>query len=46
MPTIQVNDIELCYESYGPHDAPPLLLVMGLGAQMTFWGICGPGRPL
>ncbi|MFK8022929.1 MAG: alpha/beta fold hydrolase, partial [Ilumatobacter sp.] len=37
MPTIAVNDIELCYESFGPDDAPPLLLVMGLGAQMTLW---------
>lgn len=37
MPTIAVNDIEICYESFGPEDAPPLLLVMGLGAQMTVW---------
>jgi len=37
MPTIAVNDIEICYESFGPDDAPPLLLVEGLGAQMTLW---------
>ena len=37
MPTIAVNDIEICYESFGPDDAPPALLVMGLGAQMTLW---------
>jgi len=37
MPTTAVNDIEICYESFGPSDAPPLLLVMGLGAQMTLW---------
>ena len=37
MPTIDVDDIEICYESFGPDDAPPLLLVMGLGAQMTLW---------
>ncbi len=37
MPTTEVNDIEICYESFGPDDAPPLLLVMGLGAQMTLW---------
>ena len=37
MPTAEVNDIELCYESFGPDDAPPLLLVMGLGAQMILW---------
>lgn len=37
VPTTEVNDIEICYESYGPDDAPALLLVMGLGAQMTLW---------
>ena len=37
MPTVDVNDIEICYESFGPDDAPPLLLVMGLGAQLTLW---------
>jgi pimeloyl-ACP methyl ester carboxylesterase len=37
VPTINVNDIDICFESYGPEDAPPLLLVMGLGAQMTLW---------
>jgi len=37
VPTIEVNDIEICFESFGPQDAPPLLLVMGLGAQMTLW---------
>lgn len=37
MPTIAVNDIDICFESFGPDDAPPLLLVMGLGAQMTLW---------
>ena len=37
MPTIPVNDIEICYECFGDADAPPLLLVMGLGAQMTLW---------
>ena len=37
MPIIPVDDIEICYESFGPADAPPVLLVMGLGAQMTLW---------
>jgi pimeloyl-ACP methyl ester carboxylesterase len=37
MPTVAANDIEICYESYGPGDAPTVLLVMGLGAQLTFW---------
>lgn len=37
MPTIIANDIEICFESYGPEDAPPILLVMGLGAQLVLW---------
>jgi len=32
-----VNDVELCYQILGPADAPPCLLVMGLGAQMIVW---------
>lgn len=31
------NGIELCYQQFGPADGEPLLLIMGLGAQMTFW---------
>jgi len=31
------NGITLCYESFGPDDAPPVLLVMGLGTQMVAW---------
>ncbi len=37
VPTIAVNDIDICYESFGPDDAPTALLVMGLGAQLTVW---------
>lgn len=33
----QIGAVELCYETLGPDDAPPLLLVMGLGSQMIFW---------
>ena len=33
----QIGPVELCYETLGPDDAPPLLLVMGLGSQMIFW---------
>jgi pimeloyl-ACP methyl ester carboxylesterase len=29
--------IDLCYETFGSADAPPLLLVMGLAAQMVMW---------
>lgn len=37
MPIAQANGIELCYESLGAEDAPALLLIMGLGAQMISW---------
>ena len=33
MPTATSNGIELWYETFGDDDGPPLLLVMGLGAQ-------------
>ena len=33
----RVNGIELCAEVRGPTDGTPLLLVMGLGAQMISW---------
>jgi len=33
----QANGIEIEYEDYGPKDAPPVLLIMGLGAQLTLW---------
>jgi pimeloyl-ACP methyl ester carboxylesterase len=32
-----VNGIEVCYESFGEEDRPPLLLIMGLGGQMIWW---------
>ena len=31
------NGIELCYEVFGKADADPLILIMGLGAQMIHW---------
>lgn len=37
MPHIKANGLELFYDEHGAKDAPPMLLVMGLGAQMTFW---------
>jgi pimeloyl-ACP methyl ester carboxylesterase len=33
----QANGIELCYQTFGDKSAPPLLLIMGLGAQMLLW---------
>ena len=37
MPNIRVNGISLEYEEFGEQSATPLLLIMGLGAQMVRW---------
>jgi len=37
MPRASTNGIELEYETFGSEEDPPLLLVMGLGAQMISW---------
>ena len=37
MPLCKTNGIELCFETFGDPTDPALLLVMGLGAQMTAW---------
>ena len=37
MPNVRVNGISLEYEEFGEKDATPLLLIMGLGAQMVSW---------
>jgi len=39
MPTARANGIEICYETLGDTNKPAMLLVMGLGAQMTMWPI-------
>ena len=39
MPQIEANGLTLEYEEFGDQTAPPLLLVMGLGAQLTLWPI-------
>ena len=33
----KANGIEICYEIFGAADAEPMLLIMGLGAQMIHW---------
>ena len=33
----RANGIDICYEIFGEHDAEPMLLIMGLGAQMIYW---------
>jgi pimeloyl-ACP methyl ester carboxylesterase len=35
----QVGSITLCYETFGDPSATPLLLVMGLAAQMVLWDV-------
>ena len=33
----RANGIDLCYEIFGKDDAEPMMLIMGLGAQMILW---------
>ena len=37
MPNVAANGIRLEYDTFGASSAPPLLLIMGLGAQMILW---------
>ncbi len=37
MPKARANGIELEYDTFGSADHDPLLLVMGIGAQMIKW---------
>ncbi|MEH6676227.1 alpha/beta fold hydrolase [Phenylobacterium sp.] len=39
MPRAAVNGIEIEYETFGPDDAPAVLLINGLGSQMTRWPV-------
>jgi pimeloyl-ACP methyl ester carboxylesterase len=39
MPQITANGVTLEYETHGNPDHPPILLIMGLGAQLTLWPI-------
>ena len=39
MPQTTHNAITLVYETHGDSANPPLLLIMGLGAQLTLWPI-------
>lgn len=34
----RVNDTAIAYQDMGPRDGEPVLLIMGLGAQMLHWG--------
>ena len=37
MPRIATNGVELEYETFGTAQAPAIVLIMGLGAQMILW---------
>lgn len=37
MPFVKANGLEFCYESLGAEDAPVVMLIMGLGAQLISW---------
>jgi pimeloyl-ACP methyl ester carboxylesterase len=39
MAKLQANGISIEYESFGAETAEPILLIMGLGAQMTLWPV-------
>jgi pimeloyl-ACP methyl ester carboxylesterase len=40
---VRANGIDICYEIFGDANAEPMLLIMGLGAQMVLWddAFCG-----
>jgi len=33
------SGIDICYETFGNADHPPVLLIMGLGAPMNWWSV-------
>ena len=37
MPHVKANGLQLYYETHGPEGGEPILLIMGLGAQMSRW---------
>ena len=39
MPTTRVADLEIVWEVAGPEDAPPVLMINGLGAARAGWSI-------
>ena len=39
MAQVTANGIRIEYERFGPASAPPVLLIMGLGAQLTLWPV-------
>lgn len=37
MPKLETNGVEIAYETFGEDYAPAVLMIMGLGAQLTMW---------
>ena len=37
MTIVRANAIDIEYEAIGPRDGPPMVLIMGLGMQLTAW---------
>jgi pimeloyl-ACP methyl ester carboxylesterase len=37
VPQVTSNGLKIEYESFGPKSAPPIVLIMGLGAQLILW---------
>ncbi len=37
MPKVTANGIQIAYEDHGDPSAPPVVMVMGLGGQLTMW---------
>ena len=37
MPNLTANGISLAYEDHGDPSAPPVLMIMGLGGQLSLW---------
>jgi pimeloyl-ACP methyl ester carboxylesterase len=37
MPHVTANGIKIAYETYGSNDGPTVLMIMGLGGQLTMW---------
>src|SRR4051794_9370469 len=39
MTSVRANGIDIEYETFGSADDPPLLMIMGLGAQLVAWDV-------
>ena len=37
MPQAEANGLTIEYDTFGDQSAPPVLFIMGFGAQMTAW---------